>query len=166
MARVVVGVIGPGAGASGDDCGFARELGGLVAREGWVLLTGGRAEGVMHAASGGAKAAGGLTVGVLPGESLFGVSDAVDVALVTGLGSARNNVNVLSSRVVFACGMGPGTASEVALAIKAERPVVLVRPDPVTRAFFKSLGGALVQDADTPAEAVAVARRVVAHERA
>ena len=166
MARVVVGVIGPGAGASADDCALARELGGLVAREGWVLLTGGRAEGVMHAASGGARDAGGLTVGVLPGETLGGVSEAVDVALVTGMGSARNNINVLSSRVLFACGMGAGTASEVTLAIKAERPVVLVRPDPVSRSFFKSLGGALVQDADTPAEAVSLARRFVARERA
>ena len=166
MPRVVVGVIGPGAAASLDDCILARELGALVAREGWVLLTGGRAQGVMHAASGGAKDAGGLTVGVLPGESLHGVSDAVEVALVTGMGSARNNINVLSSHVVFACGMGPGTASEVALAIKAERPVVLVRPDPVSRSFFKSLGGALVQAADTPAEAVDLARRVIAHERA
>ena len=166
MAKVVVGVIGPGAGASADDCALARELGGLVAREGWVLLTGGRAEGVMHAASAGARDAGGLTVGVLPGDTLGGVSEAVDVALVTGMGSARNNINVLSSRVLFACGMGAGTASEVTLAIKAERPVVLVRPDPVSRSFFKSLGGALVQDADTPAEAVSLARRFVARERA
>jgi uncharacterized protein (TIGR00725 family) len=165
MPKVVVGVVGPGSGASGDDCALAHELGALVAREGWALLTGGRAEGVMDAASRGAKAAGGLTVGVLPGETLAGVSAAVDVALVTGLGSGRNNVNVLSSRVVFACGMGPGTASEVALAIKADRPVVLVRPDPVSRAFFKSLGGALVRDAETPEEAVALARRLISPQR-
>jgi uncharacterized protein (TIGR00725 family) len=164
MPRVIVGVVGPGAGASDDDRNLAWELGALVAREGWVLLTGGRAQGVMEAANRGAKTAGGLTVGVLPGETLAGVSEAVDLALPTGLGSGRNNVNVLSSRVVFACGMGPGTASEVALAIKADRPVVLVRPDPVTRAFFKSLGGALVQDADTPAEAVALARHLVTLE--
>ena len=166
MPRVVVGVIGPGAAASLDDCILARELGALVAREGWVLLTGGRSEGVMHAASGGARDAGGLTVGVLPGDNLGDASDAVEVALVTGMGSARNNINVLSSRVVFACGMSAGTASEVALAIKGERPVVLVRPDPVSRSFFKSLGGALVQDADTPAEAMTLARRVLGHEPA
>jgi len=161
MGRIVVGVVGPGEGASDDDRNLAFELGGLVAREGWVLLTGGRAFGVMDAASRGAKGAGGLTLGVLPGDDYRGVSQMVDVAVLTGLGSARNAVNVLSSRVVFACGMGPGTASEVALAIKADRPVVLVRPDPVTRAFFKSLGGALVQDAETPADALALARRLV-----
>jgi uncharacterized protein (TIGR00725 family) len=119
----------------------------------------------MDAASRGAKGAGGLTVGVLPSDDYRGVSQMVDVPVLTGLGSARNNVNVLSSRVVFACGMGPGTASEVALAIKADRPVVLVRPDPVTRAFFKSLGGALVQDAETATEAVGLARRLVPTER-
>jgi uncharacterized protein (TIGR00725 family) len=101
---------------------------------------------------------------VLPGDDYRGVSQMVDVAVLTGLGSARNAVNVLSSRVVFACGMGPGTASEVALAIKVDRPVVLVRPDPVTRSFFKSLGGALVQDAETPADAVALARRLLAQD--
>lgn len=45
-------------------------------------------------------------------------TQAVDIPIVTGMGSARNNINALSSNVLVAVGMGPGTASEVALALK------------------------------------------------
>src|SRR5262245_38334095 len=140
MSRVVVGIMGPGEGASLGDCESAAQLGALVAAEGWVLLTGGRSTGVMQAASAAAKDAGGLTIGLLPGRDLSGASDAVDIAIVTGIGDARNNVNVLSSRVVFVCGMSAGTAAaEVALATKAARPIVLVSPSAATVQFFRAI---------------------------
>ena len=75
----------------------------------------------MDEVSKGAKDAGGLVVGVIPTSDRSGCSDAVDIAIVTGMGNARNNINVLSSDVVVACGMGPGTASEVALALKSQK---------------------------------------------
>lgn len=40
-------------------------------------------------------------------------ADAVDIPILTGLGSARDNINALSSNVLVAVGMGPGTAAEV-----------------------------------------------------
>jgi uncharacterized protein (TIGR00725 family) len=159
VAAVVVAIVGP-ARASPEERDTARELGRLIARENWVLLTGGRAEGVMEAASQGAKEGGGTTVGILPSEEAEGVSRFIDIPILTGLGSARNNVNVLSSRVVFACGMGAGTASEVALAVKAGRPVVLVRPSPEARAFFLGLSPDL-EIVDTPDQAVTSARRLL-----
>jgi uncharacterized protein (TIGR00725 family) len=54
------------------------------------------------------------------------MSSAVDIPILTGLGQARNVINVLSSRVVIACGLGAGTLSEIALALKLGRPVVLM----------------------------------------
>src|SRR6185295_7606137 len=141
MSKTLVGVMGPGAGATGEDVSIAFELGRLIALQGWVLLTGGRNDGVMDAASKGAKTAGGLTVGILPTDGTAGVSSAVDIAIVTGMGQARNNINVLSSSIVFACGVGTGTAAEIALAIKAGRKVVLVQVDQSSIAFFKGLGG-------------------------
>lgn len=55
MARkTVVGVMGPGEGATLADLERAQTLGRLIAGEGWVLLTGGRRSGVMDAASKGA----------------------------------------------------------------------------------------------------------------
>lgn len=158
MAKTIVGVMGPGEGATEEDVRAARELGALIAREGWVLLTGGRASGVMEAASRGAREAGGLTVGVLPTEDARDASEFVDLAVVTGMGQARNQINVLTSRVVISCGTGAGTASEIALAIKAGRPVVLLCAGEEARAFFRALGGEAVRFAETPGEAVRIAR--------
>lgn len=149
-----MGVLGPGAGAREEDLAAARELGALVAREGWVLVTGGRAAGVMEAASRGAREAGGLTVGILPGEDASEASAFVDIPVVTGLGQARNNVNVLTSRALIACGAGAGTASEIALALKARRPVVLLDPTAEAEAFFTSIGRGLVSVARDAREAV------------
>ena len=121
----------------------AGRLGRLVAEAGWAVLTGGRPAGVMEAASAGAKAVrGSLTIGVLPTGPEGPVSPHVDVAVFTGLGEARDAVNVLSSDVVVACGVeGPGTAAEVALALKAGRPTVLLAPLPEAAAFFRLLVG-------------------------
>ena len=106
--RTIIGVMGPGAGATRADLDHARELGALIAREGWVLLTGGRDAGVMAAAVRGAKEAGGLTLGILPGESAAGAAEGIDLVVVTGMGSARNNINVLSSAVVVGLRHGRG----------------------------------------------------------
>jgi hypothetical protein len=112
----------------------------------------------MHAASSGAKAANGLTIGILPTPDDRGISDAVDIAIVTGIGSARNNINVLSSDIVVACGMGAGTASEVALAIKANKPVILLTNHQDSEHFFTSLSPATVFIAKTPAAAIAIVK--------
>jgi uncharacterized protein (TIGR00725 family) len=142
--RPVIGVMGSGETASPADISLAERLGELVASEGWILLTGGRDAGVMAAASRGAKRiAGSLVVGVLPSES-GPVAPDLDLAIFTGMGSARNAINVLSSDVVIACGSGgPGTASEVALALKSGKPVILVAPAPSAEAFFRGLGGTI-----------------------
>lgn len=157
MRKIVIGVMGPG-NASPTEAQNAYELGQLIAQNGWVLLTGGRNVGVMAAASRGAKAANGLTVGILPTADASGMADTVDLAIFTDMGSARNNINVLSSDVVIACGMGAGTASEVALAIKANKPVVLLNQLPESQQFFRSLSATGVFIAKTPIEAIAIVK--------
>ncbi|MGB3494898.1 MAG: hypothetical protein WBA57_19365 [Elainellaceae cyanobacterium] len=136
MRLTIVGVMGPGEGALPQECDRAFGLGQRIATAGWVLLTGGRNAGVMNAANRGAKAAGGLTLGLLLADSYEGMSDAVDIAILTGMGQARNAINVLSSEVVIACGMGLGTASEVALALKVGKPVILISDDDLAYRFF------------------------------
>jgi uncharacterized protein (TIGR00725 family) len=160
MAKLIVGIMGPAA-ASTDERRRAFELGSLAAQEGWVVLTGGRRHGVMHAALEGARSAGGLTVGVLPTADYEEISPEVDIPIVTGLGDARNQINVLTSHVIFVCGMSPGTASEVAFALKTERPVILVAPADDTWQFWRSLDRRLVQRADTPLAAITAARSLV-----
>jgi uncharacterized protein (TIGR00725 family) len=124
--RRVIGVMGP-ATCDEQTAALARAVGRGVAERGAVLLTGGRT-GVMEAASQGARDAGGLTVGVLPGASA-GESPPnphVELALYTGLGEARNWVNVCASDALIAIGGGFGTLSEIALALKARKPIVLL----------------------------------------
>ncbi len=139
MRRTIVGVIGPGDEATPADCEAARRVGALVAAAGWVTLTGGWSTGVMDAASRGAREAGGLTVGLLPGRDPDGASPAVDVLIPTGLGEARNNLVVLASDALVCCGMSAGTASEAALALRAGKPLVLVAPADGTLSFLRSL---------------------------
>jgi uncharacterized protein (TIGR00725 family) len=161
MSKTIVGVMGPGKDAGGEALDAAFELGRLIAQEGWVLLTGGRDAGVMDAAMRGAKEAGGTTVGILPGADAAGASSSVDIAIITGMDQARNNINVLTSRVVIACGMGAGTAAEVALALKAGKKVILLGCSHEASAFFQSLGKESVLVAAHASEAVAMAKRFV-----
>lgn len=120
--------MGPGDGATSKNKTEAEELGKLIANAGWVLLTGGRDIGVMDAASKGARQAGGLTVGILPSENKKGASQYLDIPICSGMGSARNNINILSSDVVIACGTGAGTTSEIMLALKATKPLIILNP--------------------------------------
>ncbi|GAB4240437.1 MAG: TIGR00725 family protein [Elainellaceae cyanobacterium] len=164
MRKPIAGVMGPGEQATLSEQDTAYLLGQKIAEQGWVLLTGGRNEGVMDAASRGAKQVNGLTVGILPGSDLTNVSTAVDIPILTGMGSARNNINVLSCNVIFVCGMGRGTASEVALALKANKQVILLNSDPTSQAFFKNLATDRLWTATTPDEAVAIAQKILAQQ--
>lgn len=139
MSKIIIGVMGAGKSATAPDLAIAYQLGQAIAENNWVLLTGGRKSGVMDAASRGAKAGGGLVIGVLPSNNIAAMSDAVDLPIVTDMGNARNNINVLSSEIIIACGMGLGTASEVALALKNHKPVILLNQTELTHQFFASL---------------------------
>ncbi len=157
MRKIIVGVMGPGAGATAADLQNAYELGKLIAQQGWVLLTGGRNVGVMEGASLGAKAANGLTIGILPTDDTNAISEAVDIAIITDMGDARNNINVLSSDVVIACGMSAGTASEVALALKSNKKVILLNDDEESKVFFKKMSSENVYIVASAGEAITTA---------
>jgi len=157
MTALCIAVVGPGDGAPAGSVADAEALGRLVAAHGWVTLCGGRDAGVMAAAARGAHAAGGLSIGLLPNADRAGAAPALTVALPTGLGEARNAVLVTAADAVVACGMNPGTASEVALALRAGKPTALVRASTEAAAFFASLAaqaGAAFHAVATPDEAV------------
>jgi uncharacterized protein (TIGR00725 family) len=158
---MLIGVLGPGEGAGQKEMDDAQLIGEMIAKAGWAVLTGGRVAGVMGAAANGARAAGGLTVGLLPTPDTVGASPAVDVVLATGLGEARNAVIALSANACVVCGMNAGTASEVALAIRAKKPVVLLRADEVTSKFFRALDGEVVHVAMSAGEAIEMLRGVL-----
>jgi uncharacterized protein (TIGR00725 family) len=166
MRKAVIGVMGGGDNATAQAVEWARRLGALVAAEGWVLLSGGRNVGVMDAVSRGARTAGGLVIGIMPGVDTGQASEAVEVAIVTGMGAARNNINVLSSDVVIACGnTESGTLSEIALALKANKPVVLLTEDVEARRFLVRIGRGVLHPVDSPEQAIEVSRELLARTR-
>ena len=157
MRKPIIGVMGRGDKAREVDIKTAFELGSLIAQQNWVLLSGGRNWGVMDAVNKGANSSGGLTVGVLPTKDRDLISDAVDVAIITDMGSARNNINVLSSDIVVACGMGgAGTASEIALALKGNKPVILLNNSEESRQFFRKIGGTLIHEAKSARQTIEI----------
>ncbi|MGB4442033.1 MAG: TIGR00725 family protein [Coriobacteriia bacterium] len=158
--RTVIGVMGSGHPISDDARMLAYEIGAMIAGRGWVLLTGGAAVGVMDAASRGAHEAGGLVIGVLKSDTGAETSTYVDVAIRTGMGDARNAINVLSSDVVIALPGGAGTLSEVALALKAGKTVVALGWDP-GRAMRAASGG-LLAEAAAAEEAIAIVTATIA----
>lgn len=123
LALPILGIFGPGRSTSEED-EVALSVGSLAARAGWVVLTGG-GTGVMAAGCRGAAEAGGLTVAILPtSRREAGYPNPwVKIPIFTGAGMARNAFNVLSSRLCVAIGGGPGTLSEMGLAMKANVPV-------------------------------------------
>ena len=108
---IQVAVIGSGAEAEQA----AEEVGRLLAERGCTVVTGGLGE-VMAAAARGAKAAGGTTVGILPGESRGAANEWIDVAVATGSGHARNLAVVASADAAIAVGGSWGTLAEIAYA--------------------------------------------------
>lgn len=122
--RAYVAVVGAGA-ASADEERAAEAVGRGLAEADVVVVCGGLG-GVMAAACRGAKAAGGTTVGILPGSSRADANRHVDVALATGLGEMRNGLVVRAVDAVVAVGGEFGTLSEIALALKARKPVIVL----------------------------------------
>lgn len=152
VRKPVIGVMCSGDNSTDSAVKTAFSLGKLIAQEGWILLSGGRKQGAMGAVNDGAKSVNGLTVGIIPLNNNDNTSDSVDIAIVTGMGSARNNINILSSDivVVVADSMGAGTVSETALALKAKKHVILLSAYNGSKNFFQSLGKEYITFAETP----------------
>jgi uncharacterized protein (TIGR00725 family) len=119
--RPTVAVIG-GNECSAEERAQAEAVGRELAARGAVLICGGRG-GVMEAACRGALRAGGLTIGVLPGNDRSQANPYVVVPIVTGMGEARNAIIVNSAQGVIAVGGEYGTLSEIAFALKRGLPV-------------------------------------------
>lgn len=129
----------------------AEEVGQHLARAGAVVVTGGLG-GVMRAASRGALAAGGETIGILPGDDPSEANEFVRWPIATGLGVARNLVVVTSADAVIAVGGKHGTLSEIGLALRMGRHVVALSSWRVES--DQRLGGPRVHRARTPRDGV------------
>ena len=153
-----ISVIGAGQ-ASEDEAAAAEEIGRLLAEAGAVLVCGGLG-GVMDAAARGCEAAGGTSVGILPGDDRTQASSHLSIRIATGLGEARNAIVARAADAVIAVGGEFGTLSEIALALKMGKPVVGLG---TWMLDLEGLPGDPLQRAADPPEAVA--RALEAAER-
>ncbi len=102
---------------------LAEEVGGELARAGAIVACGGLG-GVMEAVCRGAKAAGGTTIGILPGGDPAEANAYVDQAIMTGMGYARNAILVKTGRAVIAIAGAYGTLSEIGHALGDGTPLI------------------------------------------
>ena len=150
--QLIIGVMGGGS-ASATDIQSAYQLGALIAKQGWLLLNGGRNAGIMEASAKGAMDHGGITVGILPDDTARRASRYIQIPILTGMGDARNYINVLTSNIVVACPGGTGTISEIALALKNNRQVILMNFN--TGTIFEGYRSeGLLFSVDTPDEVI------------
>ncbi len=118
----IIAVIGGGQ-CSKEEAKIAEEVGRQLARQGAILVCGGLS-GVMEAACKGASSEGGLTIGILPGESRQAANPYVQIPIVTGIGYARNITVVKSAQAVIAIDGSYGTLSEISHALQSGIPVI------------------------------------------
>ncbi len=168
---ITIGIIGraqhgPSDEVPAETLDAAEAVGRLIGERGVVLVSGGTS-GVMEAASRGAKSAGGLTVGILPGLDRSAANDWVDIALPTGLGTARNLIDARGCDALVMIGGGAGTLMELAIAYQVGRPVVVLRgtggwadrigPGLVDGRYLDERRTVEIRFAETPEEAVSTA---------
>lgn len=153
---IFIGVIG-GSEVSPQIAALAEEVGQEIARRGAVLLCGGLG-GVMEAACKGASEAGGLTIGILPGENSREANPYVQIPIVTGIGYGRNVAVAKSSQAVIAINGSYGTLTEIGYALQSGIPVIGLNT------WSLSLDGkadASIIPAENPRDAVAKAIELI-----
>lgn len=143
----------------------AEEVGRLLAEAGAVVVSGGLS-GVMEAVSRGAKRAGGLTIGILPGFDKRDANPYVDIAFTTGMGFMRNTLNVRVADAVIMVSGGIGTLNELTVAYE-DKPTVILEgtggwADRMRSVAYKGVhldeaGRKVLRYAKTPTEAVELA---------
>ena len=122
--RITIGVMGSSGGLLDEESSSRLEtLGRAIAEHDCILLTGG-CPGLPYAAVRGAKAAGGMVVGISPGLSLAehvqkydSPTEGFDVLIYTGSGLMGREVeNIHSSDIVVIAGGRSDTLGEFAIA--------------------------------------------------
>ena len=150
MVYIAVSCPGAGPHASDEVLHISRRVGEMLASQGAIVICGGLG-GAMEALAAGVSDGGGVCVGLLPGTSRDDAAEGLALAIATGLGEARNAVLATSADAMIAIGRGTGTLSEIALALRAGRPVVTLHSWQVEGA----------READNPADAVRLALAAV-----
>ena len=150
--KKIIAVIG-GSAPTSKEAGLAEEVGQELAKHGAILICGGLG-GVMEAACRGARAEGGLTIGILPGENRQLANPYVEIPIATGIGYARNAAVVKSAQAVIAVGGSYGTLTEIGYALQSGLPVIGLNTWTISRNDRQDKS---IIPAESPAEAVRLA---------
>ena len=148
----LIAVIGGGE-CSPREIETAEEVGREIARNGAILICGGLG-GVMEAACKGASSEGGVTIGILPGNSRLSANPYVQIPIVTNMGEARNVIVVKSARAVIAIDGSYGTLTEIAHALCNGIPVIGLNTWALSR---RGQTDNAIIPVESPAEAVSTA---------
>lgn len=134
-----IGVIGQSGEIPVEIQVLAESVGKEIALRGAILLTGGTS-GVMEAVSRGAKSAGGLVVGILPGDTSERANEHIDIPITTGLGcDYRSLILIHSSDALVMISGENGTLGELSAAYLNRKPVVVIEPSGGWAARIRSI---------------------------
>jgi len=116
---------------------LSLEVGRQIARAKFGLVCGGLG-GVMEAAAKGCSQAGGLTVGIIPGDDPEQANPFIDIVIPSGMGIMRNLLVVRSAAGIIAISGKYGTLSELAFALQLNKPVVGLETWDVSESIIKA----------------------------
>ena len=122
VREIIIAIIGTRK-PSPEESSLAEEVGRELAKNGITLICGGLG-GVMEDACRGARAEGGLTIGIIPGDDPKSANPYVQIPIVTGIGYARNVIIVKTAQAIIAVGGGYGTLTELGHALDSKKPVI------------------------------------------
>lgn len=106
----------------------------------------------MEAAAYGAKQEGGITLGILPGTLREEANPWIDIAVLSGMGHARNAFIAQSSDALIAVNGEYGTLSEIAFGLKMGKTVIVLESKWEIEGTYR---------AESPKEAVELAFRLI-----
>ena len=132
---------------------MAEDVGRELARRGVTVACGGLT-GIMEAVCRGAKSAGGVTIGILPGRAAADANNYVDIPIVTNMGYSRNAIVVYTGRAIIAVGGAYGTLSEIGYALGEGIPVVGLKTWELSRNGDGQLVDGAIIAASDPVDAV------------
>jgi len=148
--NIRIAVIGGGE-CSQEVASLAQDVGRQLAQHGTTIICGGLG-GVMESVCKGAQDAGGLTIGILPGNRASEANPYVDIPIVTGIGEMRNVIIIKSAQAVIAIDGGYGTLSEIGHALKRGIPIIGINTWQLSKSGEKPDDGIIV--AEDAADAV------------
>ena len=150
---MIISVIGSSNPATQEHVDLAEAVGRELAQRGIMVVCGGLT-GIMEAVCRGAKAEGGVTIGILPGRAANDANSFVDIPIVTAMGYSRNVIVVQTGRAVIAVGGAFGTLSEIGHALGDGIPVIGLKTWELTRnGDGMSVNGSIIPASD-PVDAV------------